>query len=83
MLADSSSLASTAEPVDKAASLSFALSLLQRTGERMGIAMGKDRDCCRELKQQRKQIHENSISEEVAVNMGRSCRLKKQSQHKS
>ena len=83
VLTDSSSLAGTAELVGKTARISLGLSLLQLTGERVGMVMGKDRGCYRELKQQRRQIYENNISEEVVINMGRSCRLKKQSQHKS
>ena len=81
MLIDSSSLAGTAELVGKTARISLGLSLLQLTGERVGMVMRKDGGCHHELKQQRRQIYEYNISEEVVINMGRSCRLKKQSQH--
>ena len=81
MLIDSSSLAGTAELVGKTARISLGLSLLQLTRERVGMVMRKDGACYRELKQQRRQIYENNSSEEVVINMGRSCRLEKQSQH--
>ena len=47
VLTDSSSLAGTAELVGKTARISLGLSLLQLTGERVGMVMGKDRGCYR------------------------------------